>query len=101
MDVEDEFLGSVHHAEAVGCADCHGPSDGHIADENNEVLPDRVFTRENTDPFCAKCHECSRLTTKEATHLPRARRKICTECHGSHDVELAEDAGVESKPENG
>jgi len=84
VDVEDEFIGSVHYKEKVGCVKCHGKSDGHIADENNEVLPDRLFTRQNVDALCESCHECIR--TEEAE--PAAERKICTDCHGAHDLVL-------------
>ncbi|NQT40264.1 MAG: hypothetical protein HQ581_22415 [Planctomycetes bacterium] len=82
VDIEDEYVVSEHFKEKVSCIECHGKSAGHLADENNEVAPDFVFTRKNTDKFCAKCHDCE---------LPEATRragdgKICTDCHGSHDL---------------
>ena len=88
VDVEDELTGNAHHAEGVGCVECHGPSEGHVADENNEVLPDRVFARKDVDSFCEKCHECSRPTAAEPATTPEDR-KVCTECHGAHDLVLA------------
>lgn len=88
VDVEDEYVPSKHYAEKVSCKRCHGKSEGHLADENNEVKPDRMFTRANTDDFCEECHECGR-EPPEPPDLPAAEHKICTECHGAHDVKLA------------
>ncbi len=80
VDVEIESEGSKHVTAGIGCADCHGPSEGHIRDENNEVKPDRLFARSEINSFCADCHKCS---------LPEANRpppKVCTDCHGAHDA---------------
>jgi len=89
VDIEDEFAGTAHHAEGVGCVECHGPSDGHIADENNDVLPDRLHTRNDIDPFCTKCHECSRPPATEA-QSSEAKPKVCIDCHGAHDLRPAQ-----------
>jgi len=78
VDVEIESKGSRHLAEGIGCSDCHGSSEGHIRDENNEVKPDRVFARADIDSFCNECHECS-LPAKE-----RPLPKVCTDCHDPH-----------------
>ena len=85
VDVEDEVVGTKHDAEGVGCVKCHGPSEGHIADENNEVLPDRVFARSIIDGFCGECHECSRPAAGR-TATAQAKQKVCTDCHGAHDL---------------
>ncbi|MHC4155194.1 MAG: hypothetical protein ACYST6_09785 [Planctomycetota bacterium] len=46
VDVEVEHLWSKHHSVSnMGCIECHGPSEGHLADENNEVKPDQAFAR--------------------------------------------------------
>jgi len=82
VDVEDELKESAHLVEEVGCIACHGPSDGHIRDENNEVLPDEVFAREDVDRLCGECHTCSR---PKAAKTP-ADRKVCTDCHQSHSL---------------
>ena len=83
VDVADEVVGTRHQAKSVTCAKCHGKSIGHVRDENNEVKPDRVFTRQNTDAFCGTCHKCSRADAGR----PRAKKgPICTECHGSHKI---------------
>jgi hypothetical protein len=82
VDVEDEFVGSSHFAEKVGCTTCHGPSEGHLADENNEVKPDQVFARKDVDRLCGACHECGR------PEKAAARAPLCTDCHGHHDQKL-------------
>ena len=79
VDVEDELKGSTHVAKRVGCVTCHGPSKGHVADENNEVKPDERFAKKDTDRLCGRCHKCSR----PAPERPAAR-KVCTGCHGAH-----------------
>ena len=86
VDIEDEFLPSVHFAEKIGCVDCHGASEGHLADENNEVKPEVLFTRDNTDSLCEECHGCSRPEEPKSAAAP----KICTDCHGAHDLAMAE-----------
>ncbi len=88
VDVEDEFVGTKHDVEGVGCVKCHGPSEGHVADENNEVLPDRMFADSQVDSFCLECHECSRPAASQAT-TANAEQKVCTACHGAHDLRLA------------
>lgn len=79
VDVEDVFVGSAHFKSKIGCKTCHGPSKEHLADENNEVKPDRLPTRKDMDSFCSTCHDCSRPEMEN----PSAR--ICTDCHGHHN----------------
>ncbi|NQU24834.1 MAG: hypothetical protein HQ567_26425 [Candidatus Nealsonbacteria bacterium] len=83
VDIEDEYAPSLHFKQKVSCKDCHGPSKGHLADENNEVKPDRLFARKDVDRLCGKCHECARETDDET---PGQRAKVCTDCHGPHDL---------------
>jgi len=89
VDVEDEYVGTAHFKERVGCKTCHGPSKGHLADENNEVKPDEMFARKDVDRLCAECHECDR---PEATKTPKGKDQkplVCIDCHGHHDQKLA------------
>jgi len=91
VDVGDEFAGSRHHREEITCTDCHGPSEGHAADENNAVKPDEVFFREDVDRLCGECHDCSRPgPTKPPDPVPDGW-KVCTECHGSHELQRKRD----------
>jgi hypothetical protein len=82
IDVEDELVVSVHFKEKVGCIRCHGRSPAHLADENNEVPPDRLFTKKTVDKFCQECHECGRPDPDEQPEP----HKVCTECHGAHSL---------------
>jgi len=92
VDVEDEYVGSMHFKKKVGCQTCHGPSKGHVADENNEVKPDHVFNRKSIDNFCTHCHHCKRPQAKKRALTKgkklSSKRKVCTDCHGHHDLKL-------------
>ena len=83
VDCEDELIGTLHLKESVGCKACHGPSEAHLADENNEVAPDHVFTQTNVEPLCLKCHECSRPEPNRPV-LIEGKAQVCTDCHGPH-----------------
>ena len=94
---------SVAHAQAkVGCRQCHGPSAGHMNDENiGATPPDRVYKASQVDRMCAKCH-AARDHPKVAPAVRAARLAastkaqsevkghsvepagICTDCHGTH-----------------
>jgi len=89
VDIEDEYVGSTHYNEGVACTKCHGPSEGHLADENNEIKPDELFAREDVDRLCGVCHDCPRPEPDK----PPAEPKVCTDCHGPHDVALLEEKG--------
>ncbi|MBM3888919.1 MAG: hypothetical protein FJ388_07295 [Verrucomicrobia bacterium] len=84
VDIEAKYVRSPHFKKQVACTDCHGPSKGHIADENNEVKPDKLFTRKTTDRLCAECHACSRPQPSPPANQPSSDSKLCTDCHGSH-----------------
>ncbi len=86
VDVEDELVTSVHYTDGVGCVKCHGPSEGHSADENNDVKPDHVYGPDQIDAFCGSCHECSRPRVAASAEAPQPKRKICTECHQTHSL---------------
>jgi hypothetical protein len=93
-DVTDAFATSEHHKRKMRCEDCHGPSLKHIDDENNEVKPDRTFGRKDVDPFCRKCHECTRPGAAAGSTRPASEHKTCTECHEAHRTVMpAQQAG--------
>ncbi len=85
VDVEDEYVESDHFHEKVACTECHGPSKGHLADENNDVKPDEMFARKDTDRLCSECHDCSRTIPPGWTDLPLDKRQVCSECHVAHE----------------
>ncbi len=90
VDQVDEYVGSLHQTEKVTCADCHGSSEPHIEDENNDVKPDVLFFRANTDRRCGECHEddCTRPPEYKPPIVMKSQPTICTDCHGRHDVKL-------------
>ena len=89
VDIEDEYIGSTHYEEAVACTKCHGPSEGHVADENNEIKPDELFAREDADRLCGACHDCPRPKPDKPSPEP----KVCTDCHGPHDIAFLAEKG--------
>jgi hypothetical protein len=93
VDIEDQFVGSIHFEEKVGCKTCHGPSEGHLADENNEVKPEEVFAREDVDRLCGRCHECFREIPAEPELAADGKPKVCIDCHGAHDVKMVQKDG--------
>jgi len=99
VDVEDEFVGSLHFEEKVGCTTCHGPSEGHLADENNEVKPDEAFARPDVNRLCQRCHECSRSKPPKPELTQDGQRKVCTDCHGAHDVVLLDTGSAAEGPQ--
>jgi len=83
---------AVFHARAdIGCADCHGDSDAHIADESwasggNGTPPNVMYPREKINPSCAKCHPRDKINKAlhEAFFAGKTTQKLCTDCHGKH-----------------
>jgi len=98
VDVEDEFVGTLHFEEKVGCSTCHGPSEGHLADENNEVKPDEVFARFDVDRLCERCHECPRPASETPELMHEGEPKVCTDCHGPHDLAFAAEVRPPGSP---
>ena len=83
---------AVTHARAnMGCAECHGESDEHIADESwasggNGTAPDIMYPRPKINPFCMGCHPKDKIDTEQHKPLFAAGAEplVCTDCHGDH-----------------
>ncbi|MCH8119986.1 MAG: cytochrome c3 family protein [Planctomycetes bacterium] len=87
----DEDIAVTHARVNIGCADCHGESDEHIADESwawggNGTPPDIMYPRAKINPFCMGCHPKDKIDTEQ--HKPlfagTIKEKYCTDCHGNH-----------------
>jgi len=87
----DEDIAVIHARVDIGCANCHGESDEHIADESwasggNGTAPDIMYPRANINPFCMGCHTKNKIDTEQ--HKPLfaniIKEKYCTDCHGDH-----------------
>ena len=85
-----EEIAVTHARQDMGCADCHGESDEHIADESwasggNGTAPDRMFTRPQINPFCMGCHTGDKIDTEQHKSLfENINDTYCTDCHGDH-----------------
>jgi hypothetical protein len=91
MNLMEEKMALTHAEANVGCADCHGDSDEHIADESwtsggTGTAPDAMFTREQVNPLCYECHDKARITDPSHQEFlaNTADEKYCTDCHGEH-----------------
>jgi len=91
VNYTNEKIAIVHARQDMGCADCHGESDEHIADESwasggNGTAPDKIYTKDQVNPFCMGCHSKDKLP--EEAHKPvfaeSDKKKHCTDCHGEH-----------------
>ncbi len=91
LNYVDEDLALVHARANIGCADCHGNCDAHIADESwasggNGTPPEIMYPREKINPFCSTCHPQDKIdqTEHESFLAGTAKEKYCTDCHGDH-----------------
>lgn len=67
---------SRHQQAGTGCVECHGASRGHVADERNNVKPDRLPRAAAIAGLCATCHKVG---------CPRSKRAdACQTCHHVH-----------------
>lgn len=91
VNYAQEKIALTHARQDMGCVHCHGESDEHIADESwasggNGTAPDKIFTKDQINPFCMKCHPGRNLPEKAHkilfTNPPPD--KYCTDCHGDH-----------------
>jgi len=67
---------SGHRKAATDCVACHGSSRGHVADERDNVKPDRIPRGAAIAALCATCHKAG---------CPQARKTgDCQTCHHVH-----------------
>jgi hypothetical protein len=91
INYAQEKIAVTHARQGMGCANCHGESDEHIADESwasggNGTAPDIIFTRAQINPFCMGCHTKEKIDTEQHKSLfaDNNEEKYCTDCHGDH-----------------
>lgn len=93
INFEREELSFKHAVAGVGCANCHGPSDAHIADESwasggNGTAPDIMYPTAKINPACTACHDGTKAKFDRDIHklflAGTTPQKVCTECHGKH-----------------
>ncbi|MEZ5404392.1 MAG: SUMF1/EgtB/PvdO family nonheme iron enzyme [Bryobacteraceae bacterium] len=71
-----EWSAGKHTQANTVCQTCHGPSAGHVANERNQVKPDRRPTGAAIAALCAGCHAAGCPKTQE--------RAKCETCHHVH-----------------
>lgn len=93
VNLIEEELALSHARAGIGCADCHGQSDAHIADESwasggNGTAPDILFTKAQINPSCLECHEALPEETEHDLALLSGSNptEFCTDCHGEHQM---------------
>jgi hypothetical protein len=71
-----EWEMSAHARVGNSCSGCHGVSKGHVADERNNVPPDRIPRGAGAASLCMSCHQmgCPQSQAREA----------CQNCHHVH-----------------
>jgi hypothetical protein len=91
MNYIKEDIAVIHARANIGCANCHGDCDAHIADESwasggNGTPPGIMYPREKINPFCMGCHNKAKIDTEQHEPLfaDSGEKKYCTDCHGNH-----------------
>jgi len=91
LNYMQEDIAVLHARAGMGCADCHGDCDEHIADESwaeggNGTAPGIMYRREEVNPFCYGCHAGDEIdqVLHESFLAETAEEKHCTDCHGEH-----------------
>lgn len=92
INIRDALRGGKHLQGEISCVECHGASERHARDENNEIKPDQVFKRGDVDRACGECHECARKTSADE---PGAAPKVCSDCHPAHSFKAKTAAKVD------
>ena len=91
----DEKIAVTHARANIGCAECHGESDAHIADESwgsggNGTAPDIMYPKDRIVPSCMKCHTKDKIDipAHEPVFTDSKDKKVCTDCHGEHRLKV-------------
>jgi formylglycine-generating enzyme required for sulfatase activity len=67
---------SKHVAAGTNCQKCHGPSQGHVANERNEIKPDHRPRDAQIARTCQRCHDAG---------CPKSlQTATCQKCHHVH-----------------
>lgn len=92
ISVTVEWNVSKHKTARITCVACHGASEGHVAEERNNVKPDRVPQGAAIAPFCRECHDGVKPGSCQTCHHVHALldpRKKLEEMAGARSEQLA------------
>ena len=91
LNYVQEDIAARHARASIGCVNCHGNCDAHIADESwasggNGTAPGTMYPREKINPFCMGCHPKDKMPAArhDAFLAGTAKETYCTDCHGKH-----------------
>ncbi len=91
LQYQQEELARDHARAGIRCADCHGESDAHMADESpiwggDGTPPGIMFPKPKINPFCLNCHPKDKIPAAQHKTLfaGTSKKKYCTDCHGAH-----------------
>ena len=91
LNCMQEDIAVVHARANIGCVNCHGDCDAHIADESwasggNGTAPGVMYPREKVNPLCMGCHPKDKMPAVRhaAFFAGTAKETSCTDCHGKH-----------------
>jgi len=91
LNYAKEDIAVVHARAKIGCVDCHGDCDEHIADESwasggNGTPPGIMYAPDKINPLCIGCHDKDEIDTEDHEEFlaGTADEKYCTDCHGDH-----------------
>jgi len=110
--LKQELITTVHLAKGYGCVKCHGASTEHLQDEMQMTTPDVLYGRRQVDAMCAECHDFPHedveqevkdfLAEWRGRSRPNGRtiyaNSICTDCHGTHNIDTERDEADEPDP---
>ncbi len=96
VNYKDESIAVTHVKQGISCMDCHGDSFAHRNDENNTTPPDKMFPRDEIEPYCRKCHpshdasarEMAARLHKKSPDVKDVDSAVCTDCHGKHRMNV-------------
>jgi hypothetical protein len=91
LNFSEERLAVGHAVSNVSCEKCHGSSDDHCSDEGNVTAPTILFAKSDVVKACKECHPDDREGHENLTYclhivLNPAPGKVCTDCHGAHQM---------------
>jgi hypothetical protein len=123
LSLQTEEITTLHLEMDITCDECHGPSVEHMHDEMLMTEPDLLFGRQEVNKMCSNrtCHppagdrqvygfqdHRAPEAVEEFFKKWRGRTRpngrtvtqdsVCTDCHGTHNLDVAETGESEDEP---
>jgi hypothetical protein len=104
---EDDWKGSVHQKNAIGCVACHGTDEVGTGDKphayNKATFVSGKKPPKTSHLVCVECHEGVVKAFEKSAHWEDMRAdedskvKSCMSCHTHHATEIAEPKAIAQK----